>query len=444
MKQASRRFMVLAISCGLFAVAFGATAVYAAYSGNNVARHEGSHSITNAECGACHGDTLSEVSLDPAVETAHRVHLDSSLLRFDAMADGCATCHESTDIEQGSGASVNKQVDTEVCANCHGAFPSAAHDGITIMPSCSGWQCHAAGCVDCHAPGTSFDPAVVHAAVGYIDVAASSDAASCPLCHGGLALYAVTDRDPVSVLVAKATGVGGIVPSGTTAVDMGEDLAYAITPGTGQHTVDVVVDGVSVGARSSYTFSNVTTDHTISATFAPDTFAVLSSAGTNGSIAPLGSTTVEYGSASPTYVITPAQGCVVSDVVVDGVSRGALTSYRFDDVRADHAITASFKRIASLSISSSRTTVYRGQTVRYAGSIAPNVPNGTKIVLQIRAYGSSTWKTLSTRSTYSGRLWAYSYTPKTRARGTYYVRAVYAGSSSNTAAVSASKKLVIK
>jgi hypothetical protein len=370
--------------------------------------------------------------------------LDSALLRFGELADGCATCHESTDIEEGSGASVGKQVDAEVCADCHGAFPSSAHDGIAIMPSCSGWQCHAAGCVDCHGHGTALDPAAVHAAVGYVDVTAASDPAACPQCHGGLALYAVTERDPVSLLAAKSFGIGGIAPSGTVAVENGEDLTYAITPGTGQHTVDVVVDGVSVGPRSSYTFSDVIADHTISASFAPDTFTVVSSSGANGSITPLGSATLEYGSASSVYAIAPSSGCVISDVVVDGVSRGALTSYQFEDVRSNHTIAASFKRVAVLTISSSRTTVYRGQTVRYSGSITPNVPNGTKIVLQIRKSGSSTWKTLSTRSTYSGRLWAYSYTPKTRARGTYYVRAVYAGSSSNTAAMSASKKLVIK
>ena len=40
-----------------------------------------------------------------------------------------------------------------------------------------------------------------------------------------------------------------------------------ILPDSGYKIKDVKVDGVSVGAVSSYTFNNVTSDHTISATF---------------------------------------------------------------------------------------------------------------------------------------------------------------------------------
>ncbi len=43
---------------------------------------------------------------------------------------------------------------------------------------------------------------------------------------------------------------------------------YTITPSSGYAVSDVQVDGSSVGAVSTYTFSNVTVNHTISATFA--------------------------------------------------------------------------------------------------------------------------------------------------------------------------------
>jgi hypothetical protein len=42
-----------------------------------------------------------------------------------------------------------------------------------------------------------------------------------------------------------------------------------ITPPTGYKITDVRVDAVSKGAITSYTFTNVTAPHTISATFAP-------------------------------------------------------------------------------------------------------------------------------------------------------------------------------
>ena len=62
--------------------------------------------------------------------------------------------------------------------------------------------------------------------------------------------------------------------------------------------------------------------------------------GAHGSITP-GTGNVEYGS-SPTYTITPGQGYDVADVVVDGDSVGAVTTYQFTDVTAPHTITAAF------------------------------------------------------------------------------------------------------
>ena len=51
---------------------------------------------------------------------------------------------------------------------------------------------------------------------------------------------------------------------------------------------DVLVDGVSVGAVTSYTFTDVTADHTIEATFAINTYTITASAGANGTISPTG------------------------------------------------------------------------------------------------------------------------------------------------------------
>jgi len=53
-------------------------------------------------------------------------------------------------------------------------------------------------------------------------------------------------------------------------VNHGDDQAFTITPDTGYHTEDVLVDGVSQGPISSYTFTDVTADHTIAAIFTQD------------------------------------------------------------------------------------------------------------------------------------------------------------------------------
>ena len=72
-------------------------------------------------------------------------------------------------------------------------------------------------------------------------------------------------------------------------VNYGAISPVRVTPDPGYHIADVLVDGVSVGAVStSYTFTNVTANHTIAATFAIDTFTITASAGANGSISPSG------------------------------------------------------------------------------------------------------------------------------------------------------------
>ena len=68
-------------------------------------------------------------------------------------------------------------------------------------------------------------------------------------------------------ITASVGSHGSISPSGNIIVNQGLDKSFTITPDTGYSINDVLVDGGSVGAISSYTFTNVTEDHTISATF---------------------------------------------------------------------------------------------------------------------------------------------------------------------------------
>jgi uncharacterized repeat protein (TIGR02543 family) len=63
---------------------------------------------------------------------------------------------------------------------------------------------------------------------------------------------------------------------------------------------DVLVDGSSVGAVTSYTFTNVMAGHTIAASFAGDTYTITFNAGSGGTIDLPGIQTVNYnGSTSP-------------------------------------------------------------------------------------------------------------------------------------------------
>lgn len=73
---------------------------------------------------------------------------------------------------------------------------------------------------------------------------------------------------PVEFTIAASAGEGGrIEPPGTVSVQRGKEKTFTITPNEGYEIEDVEVDGSSVGAIPSYTFQNVTKDHTILATF---------------------------------------------------------------------------------------------------------------------------------------------------------------------------------
>jgi hypothetical protein len=75
-------------------------------------------------------------------------------------------------------------------------------------------------------------------------------------------------------ITASAGANGGISPSGAVNVIAGANQSFTITPNANYRIADVKVDGVSVGAPASYTFSAVNANHTIAATFAQNKLTV--------------------------------------------------------------------------------------------------------------------------------------------------------------------------
>ena len=78
---------------------------------------------------------------------------------------------------------------------------------------------------------------------------------------------------------ASSDSNGSISPSERVSVRHGRDQSFTITPDKGYDVAKVLVDGKNVGAVESYTFKNVTKNHTIEAIFMktndepmPDTF----------------------------------------------------------------------------------------------------------------------------------------------------------------------------
>ena len=68
--------------------------------------------------------------------------------------------------------------------------------------------------------------------------------------------------------IAVISAAGGTVSPSSANVVSGGSQTFTFTPNTGYQVADVLVDGADQGAITSYTFSNVTAAHTISATFA--------------------------------------------------------------------------------------------------------------------------------------------------------------------------------
>ncbi|MGC9321378.1 MAG: InlB B-repeat-containing protein, partial [Kosmotogaceae bacterium] len=233
----------------------------------------------------------------------------------------------------------------------------------------------------------------------------------------------VDGDETVNVILTKKTytitataGAGGnINPAGNVQVEHGSNRLFNITPNTGYEIDDVKVDGVSIGAVSTYNFTNVTTNHTIHATFRLKsytiavsanppaggnvsgggnythgdtvnlvatanegyefvnltengvqvsantaysftatanrtlvanfrlkTYTITATAGAGGNINPSGNVNVTHGS-NQSFAITPNTGYDIEDVKVDGISVGAVSSYTFNNVTANHTIAATFK-----------------------------------------------------------------------------------------------------
>jgi hypothetical protein len=69
-------------------------------------------------------------------------------------------------------------------------------------------------------------------------------------------------------ITASVNGAGGTIsPAGISSVNSGGSLKYSITPARGYRVVSVMIDGITIGRVTSYTFSNVIANHTIAATF---------------------------------------------------------------------------------------------------------------------------------------------------------------------------------
>jgi len=167
--------------------------------------------------------------------------------------------------------------------------------------------------------------------------------------------FSIEIASNVHPIAVKAGPNGKICPSGQECISGGGSVdvphggsqTFTILPDTCFHieNVTVVQGGTSqdLGPIDQYTFEDVRSDdNEIQATFQITTYTITATAGPGGSISPSGEVNVFCGE-NKTFTITPDEGYLVEDVIVNGASEGPVTSFTFYQVGSNHTISAKFK-----------------------------------------------------------------------------------------------------
>jgi hypothetical protein len=191
-----------------------------------------------------------------------------------------------------------------------------------------------------------------------------------------------TDLPPMPLRsVATASGPGGTtIPWDPQTVYDTYDLRLRPTPDPGYEVASVS------GCGGAQEFGDLylvvpTEDCTVTVTFqaagAPQSHTITATAGTGGSVSPSGAVIASHGAAQA-FSITPTSGHAVADVLVDGVSVGAVTKYTFSNVTANHTIAVEFKVVtATVTVKgSSKAFKYNGAAGSVSFSVlgAPSTP----------------------------------------------------------------------
>ena len=169
---------------------------------------------------------------------------------------------------------------------------------------------------------------------------------------GGDSTFVASFR-AIHTITASASVGGTISPSGEITVDEDADQSFTIAPANCYRLASVLVDGVEaidelVGGV--YTFTGVTTDHTIEAIFEMLTYTISVTASEHGTVTHEGNdgdAVVNCGS-SQSFTITPETYYRILSVIVDGqdvTSQLVDGVYSFANVTADHTIAVTFEII---------------------------------------------------------------------------------------------------
>jgi hypothetical protein len=142
-------------------------------------------------------------------------------------------------------------------------------------------------------------------------------------------------------LTLQVNPMGAGTVSGGGSYEEGQLVPVSASANAGYDFANWTRSGVQVSAAADFSYEMPAENVTLVANFEKQTFTIVAYAGTGGSINPFGNVVVEYGE-NQNFVITADAGYEIADVLVDGVSVGALPSYTFQNIMDDHTIEAQF------------------------------------------------------------------------------------------------------
>ncbi|MCX6096908.1 MAG: stalk domain-containing protein [Caldiserica bacterium] len=208
------------------------TTLYAGIYGGGVFSSTDSGTTWSAMNAGLTDKNVQCVAVDSRARTTAYVSTDTGVFRYDASS----SCTLTSSVSPAAGGSIDRSPDSS-------SYARGAVIHLAATPSVgytfSGWSGDLTG---------TTNPATITMDADKI-------------------VTATFTRLP-SYTLTPSTGTGGsVTPNMPQTIIQGGSKAFTIVPSVGYRVADVSVDGVSQGVIASYTFTNVTSNHTISARF---------------------------------------------------------------------------------------------------------------------------------------------------------------------------------
>lgn len=159
-------------------------------------------------------------------------------------------------------------------------------------------------------------------------------------------ITAVFSQNQYSLFLNSSPENIGIL-TGQGTYDRGSNIRITAVPTQDYHFTGWTENGMIVSTNWDFTINNMTRDMHLTAVFEREKavlYTITASATPGGIISPAGETRIPEGSGI-LYTVTPGSGYTISAVYADGQPVGAVSSYRFTDVRKNHTISADFAEL---------------------------------------------------------------------------------------------------